>query len=61
MLILTRRLDQKITVDGPITITIVQIRKDAVQIGFEGIGTVVRDDAKNRDVSQRRKHNPPDA
>jgi len=50
MLVLSRRPGQKIEVDGPCTVTLVEICGDAARLGFdaESSVTILRDDARDR-------------
>lgn len=49
MLVVSRKIHEAIIVDGPIKITIVDIRGDKVRIGFDGPGNVRREEIISAD------------
>lgn len=55
MLILLRKLDQKINIGPDITVTVVEIRHGAVRLGIDApLGfDILRDDAINREPKNR--------
>lgn len=46
MLVLTRKLDEKIVIgtENPVTITILEVREGRVKIGFEGDAKIYREE-----------------